>query len=229
VADAGADVTVLQGDPVAFNASGSTDNVGIVSYRWSFRYAGEDVLLEGRAPEYTFLMGGTYQVTLTISDWTGNEATDVVTVNVRDVTLPVAVAGEDREMDQHVTHQFDGSESSDETGIVVWDWSFVYNGSRVVLEGPEPTFTFDEAGTYEVTLTVEDAAGNMASDVVTMTVRDITPPVPVPGPSKTVDQGATVVLDGSGSWDNVGIVSYEWTITVSGSPVFLAGAVNEQT
>lgn len=37
VADAGPDQTVMAEETVSFNAEGSTDNVGIVSYKWDFR------------------------------------------------------------------------------------------------------------------------------------------------------------------------------------------------
>jgi len=40
--------------------------------------------------------------------------------------------------------------------------------------------------------------------------QDITPPVADAGPDQTVDEGIVVFFDGSGSYDNIGIVSWEW-------------------
>jgi hypothetical protein len=60
--------------------------------------------------------------------------------------------------------------STDNVGVVKYTWTFEYDGKTVSLDGPAPTFLFEEAGEYEVTLTVEDAAGNTDSETITLTV-----------------------------------------------------------
>jgi hypothetical protein len=54
-------------------------------------------------------------------------------------------------------------------------------------------------------------------------VLDATPPVADAGPNLRGDRGQEFVLNGSGSWDNVGIVSYQWTIEDTDSTVTLTG------
>jgi len=81
---------------------------------------------------------------------------------------------------------------------------------RLHRYGVSPTYTFADAGTYAVALTVWDAAGNSATDNVTITVRDTTPPVARAGPDATLVHGTSVDLDGSASSDNVGTVNYTW-------------------
>ncbi len=129
-----------------------------------------------------------------------------------DQTPPVARAGTDVEVGQGVTVRFDGTASTDDRGVVNHTWTFEYDGQQVVLHGGEAEFTFHEVGVYEVTLTVRDEAGNAAEDVLTVTVRDTTPPVADAGDDIVTDQGQVVTLDGTGSTDNVGVVGYLWEV-----------------
>ena len=89
VADAGSNQTVRVGDLVTFNASGSFDNVGIVSYGWDF---GDGNVTTVSVPIIThvFVESGTYTVRLVVKDAVGNSASDtvIVTVLVRPETFP---------------------------------------------------------------------------------------------------------------------------------------------
>jgi parallel beta-helix repeat protein len=86
VADAGSDQLVVEGTTVAFDGSGSTDNLdilncGIVNYIWSFTDAGSQILT-GVQKNYTFNNVGNFSVTLNVSDYSGNWGTDKMWVNV---------------------------------------------------------------------------------------------------------------------------------------------------
>ena len=48
--------------------------------------------------------------------------------------------------------RFDGSGSTDESGIASFTRTFTARGEEAVLEGANPTYTFEELGTYKVTL-----------------------------------------------------------------------------
>jgi len=223
VADAGDDAEVVQGTTVYLDATGSSDNVRISTYKWSFLYQGVEIELEGSAPHYYFGEAGVYVVTLTVSDLQGNTATDTVTVNVLDTQDPVAEAGADVTVDQGAEVTFDGLGCDDNVGVATWTWAFTYGGSQRELTGSSPSFTFDDAGVYVISLTVADAAGNSADDEVKVTVRDTTAPVAVAGDDRTADQGTPVSLDASGSSDNVGITRFIWSFTYGGSPEELVG------
>lgn len=228
-ADAGPDVVVDQHETVTFDASRCWDNLGIVNYSWTFTYDGAPVVLGGEGPSFTFHEAGEYVVNLTVRDLAGNVGWDLVKVTVRDITAPVADAGEDVMVRQYQTVLFDGSGSSDNVGIQALRWNFTYLGTEVDLLGARPAFTFQEAGTYRVLLNVTDAAGNWAVDEVNVTVLDVTAPVADAGRDLTVDQGETVKLDGSGSRDNVGIVGWTWTFVEDGHNVTLEGATPNHT
>jgi Ca2+-binding RTX toxin-like protein len=80
---------VADDDPltVAFDASGSTDDEGIVSYAWDF---GGDGTGSGEAPSHTFSSGGTYDVTLTVTDAEG--LTDDLTERIDVASCPSDLA-----------------------------------------------------------------------------------------------------------------------------------------
>ncbi len=224
VAEAGLSKTIRQGETATFDGSGSTDNVGVVNWTWSFDHLGQPVVLHGQLAEFTFDIAGTFNVSLTVLDAVGLNATDHLTVDVLDLDAPIANAGEDIVADQGELVELNGSLSSDTTGIVNWTWSFVHAGSPVEVYGEVAVFTFEIVGVYEVLLRVEDDAGNQDVDTVTVTVRDSTPPVADPGPDRTVDEDIAITFDGTGSTDNVGIVSYEWSFDLEGQTITLDGA-----
>ncbi len=86
VSDAGPDQYTEEGTIVTFNGSGSTDNLGIVNYTWTFTKVGAMVLLYGVSPSYNFTTAGTYTVTLTVIDEASNTNND--TMNVYVAALP---------------------------------------------------------------------------------------------------------------------------------------------
>ncbi|HIH01393.1 TPA: PKD domain-containing protein, partial [Thermoplasmata archaeon] len=84
VADAGANQTVAVGDDVTFSGAGSTDDVEIVNYTWTFTYDGDPVTLYDVSAEFTFDIAGEYEVTLTVTDAEDQTDTDTMTVTVEE-------------------------------------------------------------------------------------------------------------------------------------------------
>jgi PKD repeat protein len=222
VADAGPDQVTGEGAIVFFDGTESFDNVGVANYTWTF-VDGAPVTLYGAQSIYIFDNPGIFTVSLNVTDAAGNWNIDTMTVTVKDITAPVADAGPDRTVDQGTVATFNGSGSSDNVGIVNYTWTFDYGTERIILHGVSPSFTFDVPGVYHVQLNVSDAAGFRGEDVMTLVVRDITPPVAVAGKDQMVPFGNIVVLDGSLSMDNCGITSYFWNFTYDGKAQSLEG------
>ena len=223
-AGAGQDQTIDEGTRLRFVGISSYDSGGIANYTWSFEYGGEDIALYGAGPYFLFGVPGLYPVELKVTDMGGHTDTDTMNVTVIDVRPPVADAGPDRTVDVFSLVTFDGRESSDTAGIANYSWTFRYGTGEIALYGASPSFTFEAPGVYTVTLNVTDAAGHWDDDSMILTVRDVTPPVAVAGPDRTVPAGSTVQLDGSLSKDDVGIGYYNWTFTYEGTPMVLNGA-----
>ncbi|UCE80588.1 MAG: PKD domain-containing protein, partial [Methanobacteriota archaeon] len=80
------------------------------------------------------------------------------------------------------------------------------------LSGELVDYVFTLPGNYAITLTVTDGAGHMDIDTLIITVNDDMAPVADAGPDMTVPEATPVVLNGSGSSDDVGIDNYTWTI-----------------
>ncbi|AKA36092.1 PKD domain-containing protein [Flagellimonas lutaonensis] len=216
-----AEATPLSGDAplqVAFTGSNSTDDVGIVSYAWDFKDGSTSTQAD---PSHTFNTAGTYVVELTVVDAEGLTDTDTVTITVNQSTNepPVAVAtANPTQGEAPLPVIFDGSNSTDDVGIVSYFWDFD-NGTTSTEINPVTTFT--DAGTYEVTLTVTDDGG--LTDMTTITITVVDPMGNLPPNavvSATPDSGEApleVSFTGSNSTDDVGVVSYAWDFGDGGS------------
>ena len=79
VANAGPDQTVTEDEPLTFDASASSDNIGIVKYEWDF---GDGTTGTDMITTHTYPDPGIYSVTLTVRDKAGNNATDSATITV---------------------------------------------------------------------------------------------------------------------------------------------------
>lgn len=71
--------SALVGDSLRFDGSGSTDDVGVVAYRWSFGDGGE---AEGETVEHVYSAPGSYTVALTVQDLYGNVGEAAITLTV---------------------------------------------------------------------------------------------------------------------------------------------------
>jgi hypothetical protein len=119
------------------------------------------------------LSDGVHNLELSVQDNVNNVNTTVWSINI-DATPPTANAGADIEINVGNTANFNGSASSDavdSTPQLNFTWSISKDGTQItVLYGIAPSYVFNEAGEYEVTLTVRDSAGNEGSDAMTVTV-----------------------------------------------------------
>ena len=89
IADAGLDQNILEGNWTALSGVGSSDNIGIINYTWTFVYNDMTIVLNGVLPEFRFWTPGNYSIVLNVTDESGNWDTDIVMVNVE--PLPSSV------------------------------------------------------------------------------------------------------------------------------------------
>jgi len=133
-----------------------------------------------------------------------------MSVAVKDTTPPVFIGHENITIEQHETVTFNAKECTDHSGIVNYTWIFPYDWGCHCMYGPSPSFTFSDAGEFDIILRLTDACGNWAVDTKILTVLDITPPTASAGRDKIIFQQNTVIISSFGSRDNVGITNYTW-------------------
>jgi len=156
------------------------DNVAVATWNWSFDEFSQPVYLEGEMVNYSFKEAKVYTITLKVVDTSGNSNTGSIVkfdVTARDRIPPNADAGEDQEVVAGTVVTLDGSNSTDNVGIIEYTWSFTYDGAPRSLTGLKVTWKFDIPGIYLVVLSVSDAAGLTSTDDTTITVSDNTPPI----------------------------------------------------
>ena len=230
-AHAGGNQSVQEGSAVTLDGSGSTDpDDGIDTYSWT-QTGGPTVGLNNpsnvqavfTAPDAVGT-GSTLTFQLTVTDRGGLSDSDTTVVTVLPVGQnqpPTAKAGTDQLVNEGSAVTLDGSGSTDpDDGINTYSWAQT-GGPSVGLTGAsnaQASFTAPEVGSEGATLTfqltVADHAGLFSSDSVMVAVMEYgqnTPPVAHAGPDQTVDEGAQVILAGTGSLDpDDGIASYLW-------------------
>ena len=241
VAEAGPDQTVDDGAAVTLDGSASRDpNGDPLSHAWE-QIGGPTVTLSD--PTHVqpgFLApsvpsgGGTLTFRLTVSDGTHTSPPDTVNITVKNVNqAPVADAGDDQAVQEAAPVTLQGGDSFDPDGDpLTYEWAQTA-GPEVSLSDPaaaEPTFTAPLVGaagaTLSFTLTVSDGAA-VATDEIRVDVTDVNQvPLADAGNDQTVNEGTTVMLDGSASSDpEADALSYSWT-QLSGTPVALSDAAS---
>jgi PKD repeat protein len=153
--------------PVSFNGTSSSDVDGtIASYSWSF---GDGTTATGATPTHVYGKGGTYTVTLTVTDdgsKTSVPATNQVTVTDEPPTASFTSKPSGPGTGQPVT--FNASASKDPDGsIVSHAWNF---GDGATSSSASPKHVYKKPGKYMVTLGVADSNGlmNITSRQVTV-------------------------------------------------------------
>lgn len=185
VADAGQDDDGSVGVVVALDGSDSYDPDGDpLTYTWRFvsqPSASSAELVDGDRADPQFIpdAAGVYELGLVVSDGALDSDEDVVTVTAtEDNGGPVANAGPDQTVQPGDSVTLDGSDSSDPDGDPLqFAWTLVTrpSGSAATLTSTTsatPRFVADEAGTYELSLTVSDGADTSTPDTVRVYAED---------------------------------------------------------
>gem|GEM_PF-1173957 len=158
------------GQTVQFT-DGSTDGNGaIVSWNWTF---GDGSVSSQQHPSHQYSTADTYTVTLTVTDDNGATDTATATVTVAGTTPTAAFSVTPAVPKTGDVVAFTDLSTDDGT-IVTWHWDY---GDGNASAAQDPTHTYEEAGTYTVTLTVwdDDGAKNTTTKSVTIEGDNDTP------------------------------------------------------
>jgi hypothetical protein len=135
-------------------------------------------------------------------------------------TAPVANAGVTQNVTTGSLVTLDGSASRDannESLTYIWQFISVPSGSLAALSSAtsvKPTFTADVAGTYTLSLLVNDGKANsLAATVNVYSSVNNSAPVANAGVNQSVATGTSVTLDGTASSDaNRDPITYKWAL-----------------
>jgi hypothetical protein len=179
IADAGPDQSVsLIGKTVTLGGQSFDPDGDAITYSWSIKTkpSGSSATLSDPAsPNPTFVadVHGDYVIELVVRDPWASSLPDTMIVSFGNLK-PVADAGDSFTLVLRNPASLDGSGSSDPNGDpLTYKWSFVYKpaNSAAELSAPStvnPTFLPDLAGTYVVSLIVND--GQVDSDPNTLSI-----------------------------------------------------------
>jgi PKD repeat protein len=205
----------------------------IVSYAWGF---GDGGAAMGRVASHSYSAPGAYTVTLTVTNDGGKFASvsTNITVAASALPTPVFVFSPNAPSPGQVV-QFNASASTAVAGhsIVGYVWNF---GDGATGSGQLASHPYAAIGSYAVTLTVTDDAGQSATVNQSVNVQVPTPPAPATPPAAKFTSSpasphtppVTVFFDGSGSTTSNGaaINNYHWNFgdgtIISGPPAGVA-------
>jgi len=183
---------------------------------------------------FTPYPAGTIDFTVWLVGVDGHESNKLSgSIQIEDAR-PVANAGSAQNVVAGAVVTLDGSRSSDANGdALTYTWTFNSKpaGSAAALAGAatvRPAFTADVAGSYVLSLVVNDGQLNSAPAIVVVTAAFANvAPVADAGNAQSVVAGTGVTLDGSRSSDaNGDPLTYAWTLVSrpTGSAAVLSGA-----
>ncbi|MDH3308011.1 MAG: PKD domain-containing protein, partial [Acidimicrobiia bacterium] len=224
VSDAGGPYAGDEGAGIALDGTGSVDDNGTIE-TWIWSATDPKVTLTGAdtdSPTFTASDNGSFELTLQVCD-NEDACSDVsaATVVVGNVA-PTVDAGADQAVLVGDTVVLDPATFTDpgtadtHTAEINWGDGTVESGTvgAGIVDG---SHVYDTEDVYTVTVTVTDDDGGVGSDTFTVTVTLVAnvPPTADPNGPYTVDEGSSVLLDGTGSFDSDGfIASYLWSPAV---------------
>jgi PKD repeat protein len=155
--------------PVTFDASSSFDLDGtILTYAWNF---GDGSTGSGKVVQHQYNVGGSYSVTLTVTDdrgLTGTKSQSIIVTEGGNPTAAFDFSPSEPTVNQKV--YFNAAKSTAITGrtIVRYDWDY---GNGRQDSGQLAWEIYTAAGKYRVVLTVTDDAGKKSSTSSDVTVK----------------------------------------------------------
>lgn len=202
---------------IVFDASTTTDEGAPCGsacvYRWEF---GDGDSATGVFVKHQYKVGGTYQLRLTVIDARGAASTIAQAVTIGPAEAPTAsfvYSPTTIAVGQTIFFNAEASRPAPLRRIVSYDWDF---GSGRTGSGITTTKSYDTPGTFTVTLTVTDDAGEKATVSQTVTVGTlttlaaslvVTPTTSLSAPATTATQ---FIFDASGSTGPSRIVEYRF-------------------
>ncbi|MDT8392844.1 MAG: PKD domain-containing protein, partial [Bacteroidales bacterium] len=186
------------GYPTIFNDESVANADSLVAWSWNF---GDGSTSTQQSPTHTYVLNGTYTVSLTVTN--SNGCIDDTSMTVEVFPLPVANFTDSTDCNGYWAYFYDLSVPN-APGIVSWHWDFG-DGSTSTLQNP--SHQYPAAGTYSVTLTVVNS--NNCTNSITIPVVIIPAPVAAFTSDTACAMSATTFIDLSTTTNGI-IIQWWW-------------------
>ncbi|MFP4136688.1 MAG: PKD domain-containing protein [Candidatus Acetothermia bacterium] len=159
------------GEEVQFSGKTNYSESSVTSWEWNF---GDGKSSTEKEPTQVFSETGSHEVTLTVTDDSGEDDSRTKAIEVEspvdvDAGDPrTAVLGEEVKLEGSASTEVSGGEFS-----MKWEITEKPGGSTIHIgdaTDPEPTLVPEASGEYELKLVSTDSNGNRGSDTTTVTV-----------------------------------------------------------
>ncbi len=184
IANAGGPYIGSEDAATLFDASGSSDpDLDPLNFQWNF---GDGTTANTTSPtiSHTYAWGGSFAVSLTVSDGRGGFDSTTATATIAEVNdIPSADAGGPYSGNEGVAIMFDASASTDfdnQDGTLANDqslaytWDFGDGSGSITTASPTTSYTYSTAGNFNVSVNVSDG---FDFDIALTTATIAAPPV----------------------------------------------------
>lgn len=189
--------TVCVGNPTEFYSTATVTGQHLASYQWNF---GDGETGTGETVSHTYAEPGSYSVSHTVS--TSNGCQGSVSQTVLVVSAPVADFTATTVCQGETTH-FTSTSTGDQ--ISGYQWNF---GDGETSMGETTNHTYEQAGTYQVTLTTEGSGGTCSDEAThTVTVYAMPSPTATANPASVQYAESSTITVNPGA---EGTFTYHW-------------------
>ncbi|MDD1767270.1 MAG: PKD domain-containing protein [Methanomassiliicoccales archaeon] len=223
---AASSLSPMENTTVYFNDTSYSYPDPIATYGWTF---GDGAVASDDRVSHVYAQNGSYNVTLTITDSDGSLSTFWRIVQVQD-SVPTTSFGFSPAVPLEGQDIIFTDISSAYDGLVSWGWDF---GDGDTSDSQNPSHSYDDNGSYEVTLVTYDGDQSPSQMKLTITVLDTSPTILSLTTQSGLtsfeeDESVTFSLTTSLAWES--IKRYEWNFSYSsGFVVDITTLVNHVT
>ena len=234
----GAAVSSAEGTTITLGSTvtdpGSADTAAGFTFAWSVTKNGSP-FASGTASNLSFTPddNGTYLVSLSVTDKDGGVGSDSKTITVTNVPPTASITGAPATSPEGTAINLgstvtDPSAQDTATGFTV-AWSVTKNGSPFA-SGNLASFSFtpDDNGTYEVSLSATDKDGGVGNDSKTITVNNVPPTAAITGAPASSPEGTAINLGSTvtdpSAQDTAAGFTRSWSVTKNGAPFGSTGS-----
>ena len=217
---------------ISFDASESIAKVGrqIVEYKWSFGDGAQDSIENAETVIHSYKEVGVYKVKLEAKDNTGAVSSRNFKVIVEHLTANIEATPEKGNTTTLFKLRSNNSKSSDSL-IQEYYWEIRNNDGIIVhTDNTENTsFRTNKPGKYNAKLSISDAEGNQATELIVLHISSLTPTANFTIKKEQLSFPSVRIFDASSSSDPEGEpLTYSWDF--NGDGIFeVEGTKNSST